>query len=42
MTCKRILIKFNERSGQQFTAVIYAIISKFNIDGLFPLVLIKW
>lgn len=41
MTCKRILIKSNEEC-EQFTAVLYAIVSKFNIDGLFPLVFTKW
>ncbi|KAF0705308.1 Uncharacterized protein FWK35_00037539, partial [Aphis craccivora] len=38
MTCKRILIKSNEISSQ-FTAILYGIVSKFNIDGLSPLVL---
>lgn len=42
MTCKRILMKSNEKIEQQFTAVLYAIISKFNIDGLFPMVFTKW
>ncbi|XP_029343746.1 meiosis-specific with OB domain-containing protein [Acyrthosiphon pisum] len=41
MTCKRVLVKSNEIS-RQFTAVLYAIVSKFNIDGLSPLVLTKW
>lgn len=41
MTCKRVLIKSNEIS-KQFTAILYAIVSKFNIDGLSPLVLNKW
>lgn len=31
----------NERNGQ-FTAVVYAIVSKFNIDGLYPLIYTKW
>lgn len=42
MTCKRILMKSNEKIEQQFTAVLYAIVSKFNIDGLFPMVFTKW
>jgi len=41
MTCKRVLVKSNETS-RQFTAILYAIVSKFNIDGLSPLVLTKW
>jgi len=41
MTCKRVLIKSNE-INKQFTAILYAIVSKFNIDGLSPLVLNKW
>jgi len=41
MTCKRVLINSNE-SEQTFTAVIYAIVSKFNIDGLYPLIFTKW
>lgn len=42
MTCKRVLIYSNERSRQQFTAVLYAIVSKFNIDDLYPLMFSKW
>lgn len=42
MSCKRILMKSNERCAQEFTAVLYAIVSKFDIDGLFQLVLTKW
>lgn len=41
MTCKRVIIKSNEIS-RQFTAVLYAIVSKFNIDGLSPMVITKW
>lgn len=41
MTCKRILVKSNEINSQ-FTAILYGIVSKFNIDGLSPLVLTKW
>jgi len=41
MTCKRVLVKSNE-IRRQFTAILYAIVSKFNIDGLSPLVLTKW
>lgn len=42
MTCKRILINSNERSRQQFTAVLYGIVSDFNIDGSYPLFFTKW
>lgn len=41
MTCKRILLNSNERNIQ-FTAVLYAIVSKFNIDGSSPLFFNKW
>ncbi|XP_060856651.1 protein hold'em-like [Metopolophium dirhodum] len=41
MTCKRVLVKSNE-IRRQLTAILYAIVSKFNIDGLSPLVLTKW
>ncbi|VVC34548.1 Nucleic acid-binding, OB-fold [Cinara cedri] len=40
MTCKRILINSNERNVQ-FSTVLYAIVSKFNIDGSSPLFLNK-
>lgn len=42
MTCKRILVKSHEITSPQFTAVLYAIVSKFNIDGLTPLIFNKW
>lgn len=41
MTCKRILLNTKERN-LQFSAVLYAIVSKFNIDGSSPLFLNKW
>jgi len=40
MTCKRVLI--NYQNGQTFTALLYAIVSKFNTDGLYPLIFTKW
>lgn len=43
MSCKHILIKSNESGTPvQFTAILYAIISKFNIDGLFRLIFTRW
>lgn len=42
MSCNRILMKSNEKIEQQFTAVLHAIVSKFNIDGLYPMIFTKW
>lgn len=42
MTCKRVLLMSHERNRPQFTAVVFAIVSKFNIDGLYPMVYNKW
>jgi hypothetical protein len=42
MTCKRILVQSHERTSPQFTAVLYAVVSKFNVDGLIPLIFNKW
>ncbi|XP_025425165.1 protein hold'em-like isoform X1 [Sipha flava] len=41
MTCKRILVQSHERTSPQFTAVLYAVVSKFNVDGLIPLIFNK-
>lgn len=41
MTCKRILITSKEKNSH-FTTVLYAIVSKFNIDGLYPFIYTKW
>lgn len=42
MTCKSVLKKCSQKNIQQFTTVLFAIVSKLNIDGLFPLVFNKW